>query len=182
MKVCTRLSGRSVTRPARPRENHSDTQEANQAVQNATRCLRKIAVSLGMAFLAAASSFANPPEKPEPKKFTLSEAVAFALKNYPSVRAAIERIRSAHARVGLESTNYLPTSSLLWQSNRGTANNIYGLLLPQGVLPPISGPVLASTTGRSVWGSGAGVLFSWEPFDFGYRHAEVDAARAGEHR
>jgi outer membrane protein TolC len=30
----------------------------------------------------------------------------------------------------------------------------------------------------SVWGSAGGVLFSWEPFDFGYRHETVKAAEA----
>jgi outer membrane protein TolC len=31
-----------------------------------------------------------------------------------------------------------------------------------------------------VWGTAAGALLSWEPFDFGYRGATVDAARVGE--
>jgi outer membrane protein TolC len=67
----------------------------------------------------------------------------------------------------------------LWQFNRATANNVFGQLLPQSVLPSISGPVLPSASSQSVWGSAAGALFSWEPFDFGLRHAEVANAEAG---
>src|SRR5207244_11130863 len=39
-------------------------------------------------------------------------------------------------------------------------------------------PISAMTSNRSAWGSAAGLLFSWEPFDFGYRGAKVGAARA----
>jgi outer membrane protein len=116
------------------------------------------------------------------KVFTLEEAVDFALKNYPAVRASFERLRSAEAGVGLARTNYLPRTDLLWQSNRATDNNITGLLLPQSIIAPISGPVPLSTSNRSAWGSAAGLLFSWEPVDFGYRGARVDAARAVQNR
>ncbi len=115
-----------------------------------------------------------------PRKFTLDQAINYALQNYPAVRAALERIQSAQGRTDLARTNYLPSSNLLWQSNRATANNIFGLLLPQGVVPSISGPVLPGTSNRSVWGSATGVLLSWEPFDFGYRRATVDVAHRGE--
>jgi outer membrane protein len=114
--------------------------------------------------------------------FTLEKAVEFALKNYPAVRAATERVTAAQAGVGLARTSYLPRADMVWQTNRATDNNITGLVLPQSVIAPISGPVPVSTSNRSAWGSAAGLLFSWEPFDFGYRGAKVDAARAGRDR
>ncbi|HXT73381.1 MAG TPA: TolC family protein [Candidatus Angelobacter sp.] len=114
------------------------------------------------------------------KVFTLEEAVNFALQNYPAVRASIEQLSAARAGVGLAKTNYLPHADALWQANRATRNNISGLLLPQSVISPISGPVLSSTSNDSVWGSAAGLLVSWEPFDFGRRAATVNAARAGQ--
>src|SRR5258708_23157314 len=67
---------------------------------------------------------------------------------------------------------------MLWQTNRTTDNNITGLLLPQSVIAPITGAVTLSPSNQSAWGSAAGLLFSWEPFDFGYPGAKVDAARA----
>jgi len=100
------------------------------------------------------------------------------LKNYPAVRASLERVSAAQAGVGLARTSYLPRADMLWQTNRATDNNITGLLLPQSVIAPITGAVTLSPSNRSAWGSAAGLLFSWEPFDFGYRGAKVDAARA----
>jgi len=114
----------------------------------------------------------------EKKILTLEEAVDFALKNYPAVRVALERVTAARAGVGLARTSYLPRADMVWQTNRATDNNITGLLLPQSIIAPISGPVPISTSNRSAWGSAAGLLFSWEPVDFGYRGAKVDAARA----
>jgi outer membrane protein TolC len=114
--------------------------------------------------------------------FALKEAVDFALKNYPAVRASLERVNAAQAGVGLARTNYLPRTDILWQGNRATRNNIFGLLLPQSIIPSVSGPVLSSTSNEAVWGSAAGLLFSWEPLDFGYRHAAVNAARAVQNR
>jgi outer membrane protein len=121
-------------------------------------------------------------EEQKTKVFTLEEAVDFALKNYPAVRASLERVRAAEAGVGLARTNYLPRADTLWQTNRATDNNITGLLLPQAIIAPISGPVPLSTSNHSAWGSAAGLLFSWQPVDFGYRGAEVDAARAVQKR
>ena len=45
-------------------------------------------------------------------------------------------------------------------------------------MPPISGPVLGTTTYDSVWGSAAGALLSWQAVDFGVRKANIEAARA----
>src|SRR5207253_5904364 len=76
-------------------------------------------------------------------------------------------------------TAYLPRLDAIWQVNRATTNNMFGLLLPQSVIPSISGPVLGTRSlGDSVWGSAGGVLLSWEAVDFGQRRAGVDAARA----
>src|SRR5258708_13598802 len=117
-----------------------------------------------------------------PKVLTLEDAVNYALKNYPAVRAAMERVGAAQAGVGLAYTSYLPRADMLWQLNRATDNNITGLLLPQSVIAPITGAVTLSPSNRSAWGSAAGLLFSWEPFDFGYRGARVDAPRPARNR
>jgi len=116
---------------------------------------------------------------PQPTRLTLPQALAAAEANYPKIRASIEQKTAAQAAVGVARTAYLPKADMLWQTNRATANNVYGLLLPQAVIPSISGPVIAADNGRSAWGSAAGVLLSWQPFDFGARRAEVDAARQG---
>src|SRR5690348_13777734 len=87
------------------------------------------------------------------KVLTLEEAVDFALKNYPAVRASLERLRSAEAGVGLARTSYLPRTEVLWQSNRATDNNIAGLTIPNSVVAPITGPVSTSPSNQSAWGT-----------------------------
>ena len=114
-----------------------------------------------------------------PQKLTLAQVLDAAAANYPQVRAALEQQRAAEAGIGVARTAYLPRADVLWQTNRATANNVYGLLLPQPVVPSISGPVLPSDNGRSAWGSAGGALLSWQPFDFGLRRAQVDVARQG---
>lgn len=116
---------------------------------------------------------------PAPAKVTLSQAIAAALANYPQVRTALEQQQAAEAGVGVARTAYLPKADALWQTNRATANNVYGLLLPQSVIPSISGPVLPADSGRSAWGSAGGALLTWQPFDFGLRRAQVNAAEQG---
>jgi outer membrane protein len=110
--------------------------------------------------------------------FTLAEALQYALDHYPTVRGAMEQLNASIAGVTVAKAGYLPRLDSLWQSNRGTANNIFGQVLPQSVIPAMSGPVLSSASSRSVWGSAAGALFSWEPVDFGLRDATVRGAEA----
>ena len=84
------------------------------------------------------------------RTFTLEQALQFAVDHYPTVRAALEQINASTAGILLAKSAYLPRLDSLWQSNRATANNIFGQLLPQSVIPAMSGPVLDSASGRSV--------------------------------
>jgi outer membrane protein len=118
---------------------------------------------------------------------TLDQAMQYALDHYPTVRAALEQVHASAAGVDVAHAAYLPRLDAVWQSNRATANNIFGQVLPQSVIPAMSGPVLAATSAESVWGSAAGALLSWDAVDFGLRRASVAAAdvalaraRAGE--
>jgi outer membrane protein TolC len=118
--------------------------------------------------------------QPQQQPLTMEDAVSYAVAHYPQVRASLERLNAAKANVGLARTSYLPGLNMLWQSNRATYNNITGLLLPQSILPALSGPVLPNTSGTTAWGSAGGALAYWQPFDFGLRAANVNVARAGQ--
>jgi outer membrane protein len=109
---------------------------------------------------------------------TISQAVETALRNYPSVKVSQEQISAAAAGIQLARTAYLPRIDGLAQVNRATRNNVFGMLLPQSVIPSISGPVLGTNNLGSAWGSAVGALVSWEPFDFGLRRANIAAAQA----
>jgi outer membrane protein len=114
----------------------------------------------------------------EPEAMTLSQAVDSAIRNYPSLRISQEQINAAAAGIQLARDAYLPRVDLLAQVNRATRNNVFGMLLPQSVIPSISGPVLGSNNFGTVWGTAVGTLVSWEPFDLGYRKASIAAATA----
>ena len=58
------------------------------------------------------------------KTVTLDEAVDFALKHYPAVRAWLERSAAAQAGLGLARTTHLPRADTVWQTNRAMDNNI----------------------------------------------------------
>ncbi len=124
--------------------------------------------------LCGGSLFAQP-------AFTISQALESSLKNYPSIRVSQEQVNAASAAIQLARTAYLPKLDAVAQVNRATRNNVFGLLLPQNVIPSMSGPVIGSNNFGSVWGSAVGALVTWEPFDFGLRGANiatVSAARA----
>jgi outer membrane protein len=111
-------------------------------------------------------------------QMTVSQVVDSAVRNYPSVRVSQEPINAAAAGIQLARTAYLPKVDAIAQVNRATRNNVFGMLMPQSVIPSISGPVLGSNNFGTAWGSAMGVLVTWEPFDFGLRKANVDASAA----
>jgi outer membrane protein len=116
---------------------------------------------------------------PLPAQLTLAQAVENALHNYPAVRVSQAQMDAAAAGIRLARTAYLPRVDALAQINRATRNNVFGLLLPtQSVIPSMSGPVIGSNNFGTAWGSAVGGLVTWEPFDFGLRRANVEAASA----
>lgn len=130
-----------------------------------------IVFALSAANTSAQSAGAGP--------LTLNDAIQLALKNYPAIKESRARAQAAEAGVGVARTAYLPRLDMLWQENRGTTNNVFGLLFPQSTLFSMTGPVLGTRSlGDSVWGSAGAVLLSWEAVDFGQRKAGVDVASA----
>jgi outer membrane protein len=120
------------------------------------------------------------PAKDDTVSLTLDQAVEFALSHYPAVKAVLAEAAASRSGVDLARTAYLPRTDLVWQANRATRNNVFGLFFPQPIPLPISGPVLGTNNGTNVWGTAAGFLFNWEPFDLGLRKAQVGTARAQE--
>jgi outer membrane protein len=141
-----------------------------------THLLRtRMALSLLACSLGASSDLFA--QTPAPQRLTLQAAVELAIRNYPALQESRARAEAANRTVAVAETAYLPRLDALLQVNRATHNNVFGLLLPQAVIPSISGPVLGTRDSDSVWGTAAGVLLSWEAIDFGVRKANVDAAR-----
>lgn len=149
--------------------------------------IRSVSISRQICWIYAAAcwgllaSFAeNLPAQQAPPlvSLTLAQAVESSLKNYPSIHVSQEQVSAASAAIQLARTAYLPKVDALAQVNRATRNNVFGLLLPQSVIPSISGPVIGSNNLGTAWGSAAGILVTWEPFDFGLRQANIAVANA----
>src|SRR6185503_10164168 len=111
-------------------------------------CFAPLLVSAGMAAIAQDSATATA---------SLATVVGEAAKSYPSIRVSQEDLNASAARLALARTAYLPRLDGLAQFNRGTRNNVFGSLLPQSVIPSMSGPVIGTNNGGSVWGSAAGL-------------------------
>ena len=130
-------------------------------------------------FVASAAAFGQTATSTE---VSIAEAVAMATARYPAIRVSQEQLAAAAAGIQLARTAYLPRVDGVAHINRATRNNVFGLVFPQQVLPPISGPVLGTNNLTNVWGSAAGALVSWEPFDFGLRQANVSVSEAAKKR
>ncbi|MBK9167831.1 MAG: TolC family protein [Bryobacterales bacterium] len=112
----------------------------------------------------------------------LADAVERAREHYPSVAVSRSQVEAAAAGIRLARTSYRPRLDSIAQVNRATRNNLYGMLLMQPVISPISGPPVEETSTASVFGSAVGLLFDWEPFDFGLRRAQVELAESARRR
>src|SRR6267378_7357768 len=113
----------------------------------------------------------------QPATLTLGQAVQQSVEKYPAVRGSLEQVSAAAAGINLARTAYLPRADFIGQVNRATHNNVFGLLLPQSVIPSMTGPVLGTNSLNSVWGTAVGALVTWEPIDFGLRKANVETSQ-----
>lgn len=123
-------------------------------------------------------AFAGVLSVPLVAQWTLTDVVDRAGKNYAGVQVSAADLQAASARIQQVRTEWLPRGDFAAQVNRATRNNVFGMFLPNSVIAPISGPALERNAGTNVWGSSAGFLISWEPFDLGQRHAHVEEAEA----
>ena len=71
------------------------------------------------------------------QSFSIADAVRTAGEKYPAVRASLEQVSVADAQIRLARLSYLPRADFLAQVNRATRNNVFGLLLPQPIIPSI---------------------------------------------
>jgi outer membrane protein len=159
--------------------------KANSSFIRDVRWIRGIGVrwffiaSSSAVVLAQSSAATTPAVTPD---LTITQVVQDAQQNYPAIHVSEQELNAAVANIRLVRTSYLPRLDGIVVINRATRNNVFGTLLPQSTLPSMSGPVIGTNNGGSVWGSATGLLVNWQPFDFGLRHAKVEAAAAARDR
>jgi len=138
----------------------------------------QIALAIVFLPLALSAQDGKPSQPAMSARLTLSSAIEQAANRYPAIRAAQAQQESAKEAIGVARAAYLPRADMLWQLNRATTNKANLTPLGQGVVP-IPTPPARETTGHSDWNTLTGILFAWQPFDFGVRHAQVGVARFG---
>lgn len=118
---------------------------------------------------------------PPPRTMTLGEALTYAHRHQPAIRAALSRIETRKAQAKVPSAQWLPTVTATAQLFAMTANNTTGTFVVPDFMdvPRIGG---TPATGTGTWSPypstfvGAGLI--QEIFDFGRISAERAAADA----
>lgn len=139
-----------------------------------------IALALAIASLPKAipAQDAVPGQTAIHSPLTMAMVIQEAAHRYPAIRGAEAQREAARNAIGVAQAAYLPRADMLWQLNRATTNKTNLLPLGQSVVPIPTQPA-RETTGQSDWNTLTGVLLSWQPFDFGVRHAQVRVAQSG---
>src|SRR5581483_1165114 len=95
-------------------------------------CARVVVATACLVGLPSAARAQTPPQP-----LTLTDALTYSSDHYPALSAALEHVRASTALVGAARAAYLPRLDSIWQSNRATANNVFGQVLPQPVIPSL---------------------------------------------
>jgi len=117
-----------------------------------------------------------------PKAVTIREAVAVALRNYPTIAQKQFRLRAAKANVTLAKTQYLPNLNLDLQESAVSANRIASVVMNNvsgfDTVPVDSGPSATYQSLRPQANNLEGLNLNWLMIDMGLRHANDNYAYA----
>ncbi len=151
-----------------PQGFESGQAESSRIIRGVDRrqMISRNALRLSAAILLISTASAQQQTNTTP--LTIQEAVERAQK-FPSIEASEEQVNAAAAGIRLARTNYLPSRECSRPSQSRDAQQRIWVAFATNRYPEHSGPVLGTNDGTNVWGSAAGVLISWEPFDFGRR-------------
>jgi outer membrane protein TolC len=128
--------------------------------------------------LCALTPFRARADAPPGLRLTLEEAVAFALDNHPTLRAAQARERAADARVDEARAAELPDLGVTAELNRSSSNAVAGSFFPAPGFPLVSGAPKSRSLDAGVFQSGVSVWATWDVTSFVRQSAAVDVAGA----
>jgi outer membrane protein len=108
----------------------------------------------------------------------LSEAVALADKNYPTILKTEAEKRAAKIDITVQKlTEYMPESLLQTQDIISTRNKITQNFYGSPVFLADAGPGSSGISARMIGFSGAGFNLDWAPLDFGLHKSRIQLAK-----
>lgn len=107
-----------------------------------------LVASVSAAVLAQSPVPATPAVTPD---LTIVQVIQDTQQNYPAIHVSEQELNAAVANIRLARTSYVPRLDGIVEVNRATRNNVFGTLFPQSILPSMSGPVIGTNNGGSVW-------------------------------
>ncbi len=109
---------------------------------------------------------------------TLSDAIKFAEKNYPSIKRSMAQMEAGRLNVTVQKYNeYLPDSLYQWQEIMASHNKLTQIIFGSPVFPANPGPGQEADTMRPYFYSGQGFSLDWAPLDFGLHKARIDLSK-----
>ena len=136
------------------------------------RCLATVVVVCGLLGHGISASA----QTQAPQTLTVIDAIELARQNYPSLKEVRARSVAAEEGVDVARTAYIPRLDALWQANRATHNNVFGLVLRRRRAADFGTRAWHHVVGRC--GQRGRCAASWQDVDFGLRKANVQAASA----
>ncbi|PWU01223.1 MAG: hypothetical protein C5B53_03180 [Candidatus Melainabacteria bacterium] len=116
------------------------------------------------------------------KAVTIREAVAIALRNYPSIAQKQFKLQAAKANIFLAKTQYLPNLNIDFQESAVTPNRVASVVMNNvsgfDTVPVDSGPSANHNTGKMLANNLQGLNFNWLLIDQGLRKANDKFAYA----
>jgi outer membrane protein TolC len=116
------------------------------------------------------------------RAITIREAVAIALRNFPSISERTYKVRAAMANISLAKTQYLPNLNADIQESAVTSNRTASVVMNNvsgfDTVPVDSGPPATKSSMKPLANNLQGLNLNWLMVDFGLRHANDDFARA----
>jgi outer membrane protein TolC len=111
----------------------------------------------------------------EQNPLLLSQAVKTGLKNYQSIQAKQNYLKSSTEQVNNTKNEYLPNIVASLQQDYGTINGQYGPSSPYGVSGTTSsGPTYSSQSWSATFGSVYVLNTNWEVFSFGRLRSRIN--------
>jgi outer membrane protein len=128
-------------------------------------------------FLLNVALFCSNVAEAQQRILSIKDVISLVEAQQPQLKSYREQSAASGYNINLAKNTLVPNLTAAYQAGYATDNNISGMSYP-GLLLPISGPVLATSSTNLVPGTAVSGLLDWTPLTFGQRTAAVEKASA----